>query len=799
MRDQIDLRPGRLCRPSMSSVSRLIGMAAIVTIMMTTAVVAIPTAATSAEPVPTAVDVDIVEEGLWVTYSNGCIESRAWRVPAGGTDEQVEVPSGRVCGGSDQGAGSTGRYHLPRVISGPRTLINGETVVALVPVAEGRGYWQITSAGRVIAGGSAPSLGDLSAFTLNAPIVAASPTESGRGYYMLSADGGVFSFGDAAFYGSVQGLVDRYVGLGELADDHITAPIVTLATTPAGYWLVAADGAVYPFGDAAYHGSIQDSINTGNQLAGVVRDWLLTPHVAEGALSAKEALAQPVIGIVPSSGGAGYQMVASDGGIFNFGASQFHGSLAGRATAPAVASDVVESRAGYVILTEDGAVHEFGLVGRESGTTDQLPTVRLPTALDADECRPMGEQGLPVRHSAAPSIGTLDVGVLFVEFDDYRANQALWPMADLHAHLRLVEGYFTASSNGMLEVSLHPADDWLSIGPWSVRHQVDLGQTLTGLGSDTLLESVLGQAEGRFDFTNDGLGLDALVMVFPPSLFYSTSPLSGLDTNMGGGSVGPVIWINTRGPRDEHYTEQFDWWPNVAHELLHVVGLDDWADFEAHEAGPAEWRTANFGLMGFETPWPATELEGWSSGRLTLFDGQTRLDDYYIFPTQWANEMLAWHRWRLGWLEPTQVVCLAFGDAVFDLWSVARADGNIAMAAMKLSDSQFLILEDRARIGYDADELFETADGEVSLYFRRLDSEGILAYVVDITRPNGKLPIRVFGEDSHLVAGEDWILSPGEWRTEELADGSSIRLDVSNGSNGTNRVTISTAQWQLGS
>ena len=38
---------------------------------------------------------------------------------------------------------------------------------------------------------------------LNQPIVAMAATPDGDGYWLVAADGGVFSFGDAAFYGSM--------------------------------------------------------------------------------------------------------------------------------------------------------------------------------------------------------------------------------------------------------------------------------------------------------------------------------------------------------------------------------------------------------------------------------------------------------------------------------------------------------------------------------------------------------------------------------------------------------------------
>jgi hypothetical protein len=69
-----------------------------------------------------------------------------------------------------------------------------------------------------------------------------SPT--GLGYRLAAADGGVFSFGDATFHGSTGNL-------------RLASPVVGMATTPSGsgYWMVAADGGVFSYGDALFRGS----------------------------------------------------------------------------------------------------------------------------------------------------------------------------------------------------------------------------------------------------------------------------------------------------------------------------------------------------------------------------------------------------------------------------------------------------------------------------------------------------------------------------------------------------------------
>jgi hypothetical protein len=64
-------------------------------------------------------------------------------------------------------------------------------------------------------------------------------TPSGKGYWLVAADGGVFAFGDAHFYGSMGGTA-------------LNAPVAAMAATPSGkgYWMVGGDGGVFAFGDA---------------------------------------------------------------------------------------------------------------------------------------------------------------------------------------------------------------------------------------------------------------------------------------------------------------------------------------------------------------------------------------------------------------------------------------------------------------------------------------------------------------------------------------------------------------------
>lgn len=95
------------------------------------------------------------------------------------------------------------------------------------------------------------------------------------GYVVLQTkDGGIFTYDGAPFFGSL-------VGVG-------SGPAVGLAWTPSGngYWILQADGAIFSFGDAQYHGG-------GNS-----ED--LIPHIG-GRIP---------VGIVAS--GAGYKLIYND-------------------------------------------------------------------------------------------------------------------------------------------------------------------------------------------------------------------------------------------------------------------------------------------------------------------------------------------------------------------------------------------------------------------------------------------------------------------------------------------------------
>jgi ribosomal protein L24E len=64
--------------------------------------------------------------------------------------------------------------------------------------------------------------------------------------------------------------------------------------------------------------------------------------------------------MAPSPDGDGYWMVASDGGVFAFGGSQFYGSPAGTTAGSIVSLAATPTGNGYWIVGNDGSVYNFG-------------------------------------------------------------------------------------------------------------------------------------------------------------------------------------------------------------------------------------------------------------------------------------------------------------------------------------------------------------------------------------------------------------------------------------------------------
>jgi hypothetical protein len=185
-------------------------------------------------------------------------------------------------------------------------------------------------------------------------------------YWMAAADGGIFNFGNAGFFGSAGSL-------------HLNRPVVGIAPTPSdnGYWLVASDGGIFTYGDAGYFGSMG-----GKPLNAPIVGMASTPDGGGYWLVASDGgifnfgdagffgstgglrLNRPIVGMAPAPDGLGYWLVASDGGVFGFGNTAFYGSMGGKPlNKPIVGMAATADGLGYWLVASDGGIFNFGDAG----------------------------------------------------------------------------------------------------------------------------------------------------------------------------------------------------------------------------------------------------------------------------------------------------------------------------------------------------------------------------------------------------------------------------------------------------
>jgi hypothetical protein len=307
-------------------------------------------------------------------------------------------------------------------------------ITSLAPAPSGTGYWLLADDGGVFAYGSASFLGTAQPFDTNGFYTGILP--EGSGYRLVTYQGRVHAFGGAQNYGSLWDVPTKngkaVFGYTSLAPGSTTVTAlgppsmagtamatVTTEWTPAdGYWMLSADGTVYPFGGAVNLGDAKPHLagrqaadleptpdyggywiiddsgrvfgfgnakgNLGNVDAGTLHPgekvtslsststgggyWIFT---SQGRVFAKgdathfgdmagTKLNGPVLDSIPTPTGGGYYMVGSDGGIFAFGDAEFAGSMGGKKLNAPVQSLVPDpDGAGYWLVASDGGIFAF--------------------------------------------------------------------------------------------------------------------------------------------------------------------------------------------------------------------------------------------------------------------------------------------------------------------------------------------------------------------------------------------------------------------------------------------------------
>jgi hypothetical protein len=313
-------------------------------------------------------------------------ENRAFRAVA-----SVSGDNGRWSITPSCAAPAGARCHLvvtfvPTQNGGARATVTvqllGHTAQVNVSAYADRGFWEVTSTGKIIAHGG-KACGPTTSLRLARPVVGMAATPDGGGYWEVAADGGVFSFGDAKFFGAG-------------TDLHLKRNVIGMAVAQSarGYWLATNNGGVYSFGDAKFYGA--PTSHTRGPVVAIVPApyglgyWLVTDRGSVYAFGNARYygpdkamdLTSPIVGMAATSDGRGYWLVAKNGNISAFGDATYFGSVASGHDIVGVVARA--GGAGYYVIGADGRVLSFG--GGQAGgharwsTASGGPVVAMATA-----------------------------------------------------------------------------------------------------------------------------------------------------------------------------------------------------------------------------------------------------------------------------------------------------------------------------------------------------------------------------------------------------------------------------------
>jgi nitrous oxidase accessory protein NosD len=118
-------------------------------------------------------------------------------------------------------------------------------------------------------------------------------------------------------------------------------------------------------------------------------------------------LNQPIVGMAMTPDRGGYWLVAKDGGIFSFGDAKFYGSASGKATSPVVGMAVTHDGGGYVIADSAGAIFAYGdakSLGSPASVT--APIVGIAASADAGGYWLVASNGAVYSFGDAKSFGS---------------------------------------------------------------------------------------------------------------------------------------------------------------------------------------------------------------------------------------------------------------------------------------------------------------------------------------------------------------------------------------------------------
>jgi M6 family metalloprotease-like protein len=283
--------------------------------------------------------------------------------------------------------------------------------------------------------------------------------------------------------------------------------------------------------------------------------------------------------------------------------------------------------------------------------------------------------------------GTLRAVMLFVDFRDRRASESTLQLYD-----RLVKpaaAWIKEASSGRAALEVTPVHHWYRMSNGSRRY--GLGDGVSFEEHKNFIAEAVAAANHDVDFSPYSIVYVVASSGSPLERSPAFHAFAGSGVKVDGNELryGATFGEDIRDVSPSAYGAYV-----LVHETGHILGLPDLYDVP----DPSYWSLFRF-------------AGGWDIMSWTL-------------P---GAHFLAWHKWKLGWLEPFELTCLrGLGELTTSL-TPAAGQGGLKAVVVPTGGSTAYVIEARKRTGED----------------KRLCEDGVLVYSVSGTVRSGEGPIRV--------------------------------------------------------
>ena len=321
------------------------------------------------------------------------------------------------------------------------------------------------------------------------------------------------------------------------------------------------------------------------------------------------------------------------------------------------------------------------------------------------------------------AVGEVKAAMVFVEFPDARRTDTVDNVA---AHIiGAAPAWYATESYGRLKFTVEALGGWRMMPASAITYNAIKTDWAAHRDYISTALKLVPAAETDFDKYN----IAYVVAAKTPAGVLDNSPTlsAGIEVPTNRGTVHHAVTFGS-----DSYDRSYN---VLLHETGHLMGLPD--------------------LYTFGTPYPDLMRPAGA------WDIMCHLD--------LGRHFLGWHKYKLGWLDESQLPYVKSGEISALLHPFDSSYGIKLIAVAGQSASQLYVIEIAQPLG---------AGGEWK-------DKGILIYTVDAAVPTGNDPVRVVSGPDHAPTPDETeaygilsnaFLGPGRSQTFDLSDGTKIEV-----------------------